>query len=557
MTSSTSQARSFAPPSAAPRPISATDIEAAVREWKLLIGEPHVKGDRDARAHYARTTGVRSHEPLAVLHPESAAEVQAVVRVAGRYGIPLYPISRGKNWGYGDAAPSGENQVIVDLGRMNRIVEVNADLCYAVIEPGVTQGQLQQYLQAHHPNLWMDSSGAGPSASVVGNVLERGFGHTRYGDRFLQTCGMQVVLGDGRLLETGLGHFGNAKAHRAYRYGVGPFLDGIFSQSNYGVVTQMGVWLMPKPEAFSGYFLFSPDEASLPDLVDRLAKLRMQGLLQTTVHIANDLRVLAGRTRYPFERTGGKTPLPADVRAELREQFAVRAWSIAGAIYGTRETIAATRKALRRELAPYKVAFVDDAKIATATRMHRLLSRFGMGQKVGQQLEVIKPVYGLLKGIPTDEPLRGAGWRVRGPASATPTDPLDTHAGLMWVAPVLPASGRSAQELMKLLESTYGKYGFDTCVTFTLITERAMVCVSNIAFDRREADEAARAADCYHEVTSRLIAEGYIPYRTSATGAAALNPGGGSVFWDVAGDIKQALDPHRIISPGRYEPRAA
>ena len=206
---STSQARSR------PDAARARDIDSAAREWSVLLGAAHVKSDPQVRRHYARTTGVRSHEPLAVLYPETAAEVQAVVRVAGRYGIPLYPISRGKNWGYGDAAPSGQGQVIVDLGRMNRIVEVNADLCYAVIEPGVTQGQLQQYLQQHHPNLWMDSSGAGASASVVGNVLERGFGHTRYGDRFLQTCGMQVVLGDGRLLETGLGHYGNAKAHLA------------------------------------------------------------------------------------------------------------------------------------------------------------------------------------------------------------------------------------------------------------------------------------------------------------------------------------------------------
>src|SRR5688500_9272303 len=141
---------------------------------------------------------------------------------------------------------------------MNRILEVNEELCYAVIESGVTQGQLYDHLARSNPGLWMDASGAGRGASIVGNILERGFGHTRYGDHSLTTCGMKIVLSDGRILDTGLGHYDNAKAARAYRYGAGPFLDGLFTQSNLGVVTQVGVWLMPKPEAFTAFFVSAP-----------------------------------------------------------------------------------------------------------------------------------------------------------------------------------------------------------------------------------------------------------------------------------------------------------
>src|SRR5689334_5304961 len=153
-----------APP---PRPIapSASEtgalLQRALREWTALLGAEHVKADTATRDHYGRTTGLNAHRPLGVLYPEHTTQVQEIVRIASTCRIGLYPISRGKNWGYGDATPAGANQMILDLRRMNRIIEVNAKLGYAVIEPGVTQGQLYQYLQEHRTGLWMDSSGAG------------------------------------------------------------------------------------------------------------------------------------------------------------------------------------------------------------------------------------------------------------------------------------------------------------------------------------------------------------------------------------------------------------
>jgi len=82
------------------------------------------------------------------------------------------PNIRGKNWGYGDACAPSNGQVIVDLRHMNRINIVDEKLAYAVIEPGVTQGQLFQFLQDNHPGLWMDATGAGPSASLVVTQLK-------------------------------------------------------------------------------------------------------------------------------------------------------------------------------------------------------------------------------------------------------------------------------------------------------------------------------------------------------------------------------------------------
>lgn len=538
-----------------PLPDVPAGFEAAAKEWSDALGHAAVDQTEQSLNRYARTTGSQSHRPLAILSPESTVHVQHVLRIATKHRIGVHPISCGKNWGYGDASPLGPNQIVMDLGKMNRILEVNSELCYAVIEPGVTQEQLYRHLQDNKLPLWMDSSGAGREASLVGNILERGFGHTRYGDRFLNACGMEVVLGDGRVLNTGFGHYENARAHRTYRYGVGPVLDGIFSQSNLGVVTQMGLWLMPEPQDFCAFFFSGEDDSDLPAMIDALAQLRLQGVLQSTVHVANDLRTISGRMGFPWDRAGGVTPLAGELRAELRRQCMIGAWNGCGALYGTKETVAAARKVVGRALQPFGPKFLSDRTLKTAGKLQRVLAWTDWGRRMGERLKLVKPIYGLLKGIPTDEPLRGAAWRVRKPPPGAPTDPLDCHAGLMWIAPTLPTSGRAARELMAVLDPIYTKHGFETLVTFTLITERSLCCVSNIAFDRREANESARARACYEELTDALLREGYIFYRSGPRGMAKLTASP-STFWDVAGQIKGVLDPGGVISPGKYLPAA-
>ncbi|MFW6315258.1 MAG: FAD-binding oxidoreductase, partial [Desulfohalobiaceae bacterium] len=187
-------------------------VELAFKEWTGLLGPDRAKSDQATIRSYARTTLPGTAAPMGVLYPASTTEVQEIVRIARQNQVSIYPISRGRNWGYGDACPVREGQVIMDLSRMNKILEINQDLAYAVIESGVTQEQLSRHLESNHPELMFDCTGSGPEASIAGNTLERGFGHTPYGDHFLYSCGMEVVLGDGRVLNTGFGHSKNAQA---------------------------------------------------------------------------------------------------------------------------------------------------------------------------------------------------------------------------------------------------------------------------------------------------------------------------------------------------------
>ncbi len=526
-------------------------VIAALRQ---ALGAEAVTDAPDQLDHVARTTSPPAARPLAIARPTDTAQVQQVVRIAGEHRVPVYPISRGCNWGYGDACPPTDGQILLDLGRMNRIIEVNEASAYAVIEPGVSQRQLYDYLCAHHPDLWMDATGAGLEASFVGNTLDRGFGHTRYGDHFLTCCGMDIVLADGSLLKTGYGHYPDARADRIYRYGVGPFLDGLFCQSNYGIITRIGLWLTPRPEAFCCFFFYCDRPGQLPDMIDRLAPLRLQSMLTSTIHIGNDLRVLSARMRYPWDQAGGQTPLPDELRAKLARQTGIGAWNGGGAIYGTAGTVRSIKRKVRKVLKPYHVRFVDDRALGLARWTHRQLKRLGMGRRLGELLDVLEPVYGLMKGVPSDEPLKGSGWRVREPMPQQAVDPRAEPTGLRWVSPVLPTTGTAAEDMLAIAEPLYRKHGFEALITFTMITERAMIAVTNLSFDQREPDEAAAAKACYDELMAALLEAGFVPYRTGPGGFEKLyDPD--DVFWQTAQKIKQALDPDQIIAPGRYLPQ--
>lgn len=114
----------------------------------------------------------------AVVAPRNVAEVQAIVRLCNEFEIPVWPFSIGRNVGYGGSAPRVPGSIGLDMGRnMRKILEVNEDGAFAVVEPGVTFMDLHNYLVEHNlrDKMWIDTPDLG-GGSVVGNTIERGVG---------------------------------------------------------------------------------------------------------------------------------------------------------------------------------------------------------------------------------------------------------------------------------------------------------------------------------------------------------------------------------------------
>ena len=118
--------------------------------------------------------------------------------------------------------------------------------------------------------------------SPIGHALERGFAHTfseNGRDRWDTVCGMEVVLGNGEIVRTGPGACEGSQTWQDQKWGIGPYVDGIFSQSNFGVITKMGFWIRPAHEGYRSLAVFVPRYEDLTRMVDLDSCLQNAGIV--------------------------------------------------------------------------------------------------------------------------------------------------------------------------------------------------------------------------------------------------------------------------------------
>jgi 4-cresol dehydrogenase (hydroxylating) len=523
---------------------------------RSFLGPSGISNEQAVRESFARTMLPQGTWPAAVAWPSSREDVQNILREASAASIPVYPISRGKNWGYGDACASLDGCLILDLSRMNRIIELNTELAYAVIEPGVSQGQLVEYLTTHQCPLMVDANGAGPDASLIGNILERGFGHSRYGDRFSNCCNFEVVLADGTLVNTGFGAYTQAQAQHVYKHGIGPSLDGLFTQSNLGIITRLTIWLMPKTEHSCFFFVALKEARTIGPFMDRLRPLFLSGTLRSTFHCFNDRRLLCGDTRFPWDQADGKQALEVqhpDVFKKLCRQFRVPAWGGSGGLTGTVLEVRAARQAIRRALRGlegHRLIFLQERSLRGIERAVKIIGYIPRFRPLTQYVKKIRMGVEILKGTPLREPLKGASWRSRA-AVLDEHDPLANQAGLIWISPVLPMTARALADVLIPCEKTIHQFGFEFQVTVSCLNARAVCAVISICFDRQSDEERARAKACHQQLLSDLTEKGFIPYRSASVFPTTLWDASPD-YWRAVERLKAAWDPAQILAPNHY-----
>jgi hypothetical protein len=337
-----------------PPNVSAADFASALGQFKAAVGGDSVfTSDADValyRDSYSIYWGEREERVAsAAVAPAKVEEVQQVVRIANKYRIPLYPISTCRNLTYGGSAPTLSGSVVVDLKRMNRILEVDEKRHFALVEPGVSYFDLYHYIKERNLKVMLDVPDPG-WGSPVGNSLDHGVGYgpAPYRDHFANHCGMEVVTPEGDVIRTGMGAVPGAESWQDFHYGAGPIVDGLFTQSNFGIVTKMGFWLMPLPEAYLSGTVTVPLYRDLDPLIQEVSYLEDSNLI--------------GMPRY-FSPLGGGFGGPASpalaalmqngwpsidalegfVRSQARP-----AWGVTLQFYGPEETVRASWQAARR-----------------------------------------------------------------------------------------------------------------------------------------------------------------------------------------------------------------
>lgn len=500
-----------------------SNVESYIRAVIGALGADAATTDAEICADYGRhTLPDGDHIPSAVLYPDGTAAVQTMVRLANEYRTPLFPIGMGRNLGLGSRAPTRSGQVVVDLGRrMNRILEVNDDLGYCEIEPGVTFNALYDELKRRGDALMMSPTAGPPDGSVLGNALDKGGGAGPLGSHFDNLCGIEAVLGNGDIIRTGDGGL-DAPAHptwHATKYSFGPAIDGLFTQSNYGIVTRAGVWLMRRPAHIRMFFFAFPDDDDLAEIVDRIRVLKAGNAVPTMIRATNDLYLLSSQMRHPRSGKLPCTPLTDAERRDLQTRYGVGSWTVSGALYGENE--AATARALERVRAAFEASgksrYIADEEARPIPHFQAAINS-NSGWPAGEELNMLK-------------------WR--------PGD------GAIWFTPGAPMFGAMVNELQKTCRAIANGNGLDYMTSF-VCGPRFARSVHAILYNRNDPGETARADACYRAMSDAFAERGIFVGRAPTSYQSFHQAQRTSEISSACAAIKKALDPNGILAPGRY-----
>ncbi|MBT5485285.1 MAG: FAD-binding oxidoreductase [Gammaproteobacteria bacterium] len=521
-----------------PPGVSQSDFDRAVRQFESSIGAEWVFTDeadvdlyRDA---YSPLWGEEEEKiPSIALAPQSAEEVQSLMAICNEFQIPVYPVSTGKNLGYGGSAPVLTGSVVLDLKRMNRIIEVNEENAFALVEPGVSYFDLYNYIQEKGLDLWIDCPDPG-WGSLIGNSLDHGVGYTvnPYRDHFEAHCGMEVVLADGDIVRTGMGALPNAETWQQYRWGYGPWMDGLFAQSNFGVVTKMGFWLSPAPEAFCSGSVQVMRYNDVHELVRITAKMMYSGILNSNAGVQSPMQFAIGQNPEMQERYERANEEDIRILDEFARSNNTPFWSSQFKFYGPREIVDSSWEYVKRQFAD-----IDGVRYQDQESLNFPMSYEELMQTADENH----------LGVPSMSVFQLGNRSNFNPAGT------NGHLGF---SPVVPMTGEAVLESNKVLGRVLREMGGNTVFNVPPYSYHQRTFTILVGFTvTRDADTNRKTREIFRELVKVAAEHGWGEYRTHTAfmdDCAAAYSFNDNALLRLQQTLKDAIDPRGIISAGRY-----
>ena len=381
---------------------------------------------------------------------------------------------------------------------------------------------------------------------MIGNALDHGGGYTQttFRNHFDSHCGMEVVLANGELLRTGMGALPNSQTWQQYKFGIGPWIDGLFSQSNFGVVTKMGFWLMPEPDAYLTGTVSVPKHQDLVELVDILNYLENSGIVNGMPQLGSPLL------------GGFFAPLGTELSDLHRARRVDR---------GARGLCASTRHwVLELHAEVLRSGQGDCCELGVRAGEVRRDSRCDVRERRDVPLPIVE------RGDRGHHEQSGRGSRgatlpefgvpsltMFSIGARTESNPNPTE-GHMWFSPIIPRSGEAIFEANRVfaqaakeLDLPIGPVGFNLPTTYW---NRAFIYLFGFPVSRDiETNQRNRAK--FERLVQIAAEHGWGEYRTPPAYQEAVlrtysfNDNSLHRFHET---LKDAVDPNGILSAGRY-----
>ena len=529
--------------------------------------------DKDKLIPYHRgTEGLeRKANVIAVVKAYEKKDVESLLLLANESAsqstlkFTIYPISTGLNWGYGTSQPPRikANVVILDLSGLTKI-EFDEELGLVTLEPGVSQQLLSDFIKKKGDNFMVPVTGAGPKCSIVGNAIERGYGITPYTDHFGAVTAAQGYWANGRRYCSAISELDtsdNKTVDKTFKWGLGPYLEGLFTQSNFGIVTQITIRLARKPQKFISFIIQVSADENFEIAIPLIQKvLRDYEGIVGSINLMDKRRMLSMFAQNPNPGEH-KVMTPSDID-KLSKKQKTPSWTIMGSIYGSNGVAKVVKKEIKRIFSalPCKQLYSDSpifpilhAMIKSApSPIFNLIPVLGL---VKEQLASFERGKEIMLGRPNSIALKLCYWRHKS-AKNFSTDKLSPGkdgCGVLWYAPLVTMKPEIMREYLEFIRVTCPKFNIEPLITFTNLKHDCVDSTIPILFDLSDPTAVKDAHNCLKELALQGLKLGYIPYRLNIDQQQWLLDAN-APFWQTVNDIKSVVDPNSILSVGRYNP---
>lgn len=485
------------------------------------------------------------------IKPKNHEHLKSILECAVKLGVKLYPYSKGKNWGFGGHLPVTDDVLLLDLGCLKKINNYDSDLGTVTVEPGVTQEQLADYLKALKSNYFIDCTGSGKTSSVLGNALERGVGYQAL--RIDTLLNLEILLPNGEIVQTGYSHYENSKVSNTLAHGVGPSLQGLFTQANFGIVLSGTFKLCPRKE-YELSLSISIESKSFKQLMLDLRSLKEENTIDGIIHVANARRCETTFVPilYKYLNIGDKKLTFPQIHQYWKQVFGKRQWCAIIHLSGPRSIVAAKKKHVFALLSSYsKIVSLSKKSL----RRNEKLAKLFRQPKLMATCKIMRAFLDFSYGVPGDHALPSCQWSlleagkdVESTASWEPS----MNSGFHYAAFVIPLKEGDLQKSLEINQYLEKRYRFKIAVTYNIIDSNTveLVFTCNYSLEKLEKN---RAHNLIKALYDKYIESGYYPYRCDIENMDKVFKD--TSYWRLIKLLKKTLDPHDTISPGRYCPK--
>lgn len=256
--------------------------QSVLNELKTIVGENHIMTEFEDRYCYSFDSTFINSLPDIVIQPGSRDEIAAICRIAYANNIPL--VTRGAATGLSGGAVPVRGGIVIETTRLNKVLEIDTENCYAVVEPGTIT---QDYLAAvDKAGLFYPPDPASSKMSTIGgNIAECAGGPhgVKYGITRDYVLGLEVVLTDGSIVQTGNLIDGDMS---------GPDWTMLFcgSEGTLGIITKIMLRLTHKPQIKQ---TMMATFNAIEDAATTVSTMMASGVIPTTLEIMDNLTIRA------------------------------------------------------------------------------------------------------------------------------------------------------------------------------------------------------------------------------------------------------------------------